>query len=329
MRRRTDERDARWRGSGLVSLALTLALLGGASGTGSCCDGTDAGGAGEATRAAASAATAPFLGPDDFEGEFEPRDGDAAWGGEAIYLGRVVFLHLARTEVAKVLPSGLQLAANESASLPDLHPVILLFGHQTETKLVYPFWTPEAGDDYNELILLVPFVQRLNHLRWHNYVVRMYLDNDDAIQIGNLYYGYFKQRAVLTEVAPTVTLSELDVTRSLQTVFEWTAQNPSGGFVPSTSAMATLDNYQDAIEIMSMPLLGTLFGTAYICSYWDWNLQNADVRSIKVTSRFLQPPRAGTASWVSQGPVASDEKFAFEIRGLVWQMAFPALPCSF
>lgn len=323
MRRRTDERDARWRGSGLVSLALTLALLGGASGTGSCCDGTDAGGAGEATRAAASAATAPFLGPDDFEGEFEPRDGDAAWGGEAIYLGRVVFLHLARTEVAKVLPSGLQLAANESASLPDLHPVILLFGHQTETKLVYPFWTPEAGDDYNELILLVPFVQRLNHLRWHNYVVRMYLDDDLAIQLGNDYYGLRKQKAVFEETA-----TRFAVTRDLIERFEF-LPTATGAWMSDPAAEASLANYPEMKQIAAMPVIGRPSWTEFICSYFEWDFAGTQVRAISGTSEFLQPFDNGMDAWVALGPVANVTDGAWQLENFRWRIAFPPFPCEF
>jgi len=160
----------------------------------------------------------------------------------------------------------------------------------------------------------------------------MYLDNAQAVQIGNLYYGYFKEMAVLSETASTSTLSELDVAQGSATVFKWTADTSSGSFVPSTSATGTLYNYQHAIRIMSMPLLGTVstvLGPIYTCSFWDWNLQNTEVRPVEVTSQFVQAPRSGTTSWVSQGPMVSDETFAFQVQGVVWQLAYPPLPCSF
>jgi hypothetical protein len=323
MRRATGERDARRRGRGLVSLGVTLALLSGASGTGSCCDGTSAIVAGEAAGVTASTATGLFLGPDDFEGDFEPRDGDAAWGGEAVYLGRVVFLHLTRAEVVKMLPNDLQLAAKKSTSQPDLHPVILLFGRQTQTKLVYPFWTPEAGDDYNELILLVPFVQRLNQQRWHNYVVRMYLDDDLAIQLGNDYYGLRKQKAAFEE-----TDTRFSVTRDLIERFAF-QPTETGAWMSDPDAEATLDNYPEMKQIAAMPVIGRPSWADYICSYFEWDFEGAQVRSISGTSEFLQPFDTGMDSWVALGPIANVTDGAWQLEEFRWRIAFPPFPCEF
>lgn len=274
-----------------------------------------------------------FLGLDDFEGSIDRPTSDTLYQGQSNYNGRLVFVNLPRTVVDDVLPPDLHLASNVSATDSDLHPIILLYGDQLLGA--YVLWggvTWPIGANYKELIMLIPFVQHDEGTKWHNYVVRMYLDNQPAVTAGNQHYGYFKELAALADAVLSPTASTLDVTQSALTVFKWTAEAISGGFLPSAIAMGTLDNYRHAIEIMKMPLLGTLttlFGTSYVCSYWDWNLQNAFVKPIKVTSEFVQPPRTGTTSWVSQGPVMTDEKSAFELAGLVWRMAFPASLCSF
>jgi hypothetical protein len=278
--------------------------------------------------------TPDFLDAGDFEGSYDTPVTNNVYRGQTDYDGYLVFANLPRTIVDDVLPTDLQLAPNVSSTYQNVHPIILLYGDQSNGTYVFPPYIPPVtlGTSYHEVVMLIPFVRQVGGTKWHNYVVRMYLDNLPAVQIGNQYYGYFKELAVLTETSTTATLSQLEVNQGPQTNFQWTAETPSGSFVSSASATGTLDNYKHAIDIMRMPLLGTLTTLllpTYVCSFWDWNLQNADVRPVEVTSQFVQPPRSGTTSWVGQGAIVSDEKFAFEIHGLVWQLAYPPVPCSF
>jgi hypothetical protein len=306
-----------------------LVLLGGASGADSCWNGdapptAAAGAAAPQTGAVAATSGAQgFLGPDDFDGDFKPRAFDTFWGGEAIYHGRVVFLHLPRSEVAKVLPSDLQLAPRKLPSEPAVHPVILLFGHQTETKLVLPIGTPQVGDDYNELILLVPFVQGLDKQRWHNYVVRMYLDDDVAIQLGNDYYGLQKKKAEFQE-----TPARLSVTRELVEYFAF-QPGAAGNWMSDATAQTTLANYAEMKEIAEMPVIGRPSWTSYICSYFEWSFANAEAGSLSGTSTFLQQFDAGMAGWVALGPVANVTDGAWQVRKIRWRMGYPPFLCEF
>ena len=268
--------------------------------------------------------TAEFLANDDFDGQFVRMPLDSPFGGGSVFEGRLVFSNLPRTVVDDVLPPDLKLANNKNPSFPNVHPVALLYGHQTATqwKLPLPWGTLDAGADYRELILIVPFVQRAGSQTWNNYVVRIYLDDPVAMAIGNVPYGYFKELATFSE-SDSGTVSTVNVVRGGLSVFQWTATALASTFDPHTVALTTLENYQEAIEIFDMPILGTTVA-GYVCSYWTWTLGAASVRPIDVQFKFQQPFRvSGMAEWVNQGALNSVEKGAFELKNVNWDMRYP------
>jgi hypothetical protein len=311
-------RGPRWRTR--IAVAAFLAL--GASGTDSCCNGDEP----STNVATESPTTATFLGPGDFEGDFEGQPSPVEFGGEAKYLGRVLFLNLARDTVDDVLPGELELAPNTSTTLPEHHPVILLFGHQTQTALVYPFWTPEIGSDYRELILMIPFVRKTGGQYWHNYVVRMYLEDFWATLLGNQHYGLQKIRANFSETATTfeVILESISMFTSKAT--------DNGSWTSDAEAETGLTNYTQMKKIIGMPVLGRLnevLGKPFICSYFEWNTQDAEVRSILGTARFVEPFVTGMLSWQELGEIASVSEGAWELRGLRWRIGYPPSVCKF
>jgi hypothetical protein len=275
--------------------------------------------------------TAAFLDVSDFDGGYQPLPWNPLFGGQSIYNGRIVFGNLPRTVVDDVLPPDLRLASNMTTEFPNEHPILLLFGHQTNTQWTFPWGPTNVGNDYRELILIIPFVQRVGGNRWHNYIVRIYLDNKPAELIGNWYYGYFKEMATLTEAvaAAAATLEVLHGMTGIK-MFQWRAVPASTPFVSSSYAVANLENYQDAMQILTMPILGTLeLGGAYVCSYWQWDLLSATVRPITVDLEFLEAFRVGMASWVALGPIKSLDQGAFEIQNIQWRMGYPPVSCTF
>jgi hypothetical protein len=300
---------------------VVLAVLMGTLGADSCCNGDST----PTTDSSESEKAASFLGPEDFEGSYEPREGDSEFGGEAKYQGRVVFLHLTRSTVAEVLPNALELAPNTSTELPEMHPVLLIFGHQTETRLVYPFWTPEVGEDYRELILIVPFVRKSGHQRWHNYVVRMYLEDFWATLLGNQHYGLKKIQANFAQ-----TSTSFEVVLESISMFEFGATS-SGARVDDDDAETTLLNYTQMKKIVGMPILGRLedmIGKPFICSYFEWYLEDAEVRPIEGTAQFLQPFVTGMLSWQALGEIGSVADGAWELTGLRWRIGYPPFGCE-
>ena len=154
------------------------------------------------------------------------------------------------------------------------------------------------------------------------------MDNEIAETLGNWPYGYFKQLAAFEEMQTGPT-HDLDVVRELAQMFEWQATG-SLASLPHAAAMSTLPNYEDAIEIMSMPLLGTLVETGqYVCSYWEWSLTAATAASSDVELKFVQPFRMGMGAWVAQGTVASVPSGAFALQGVAWKLRYPPIGCQF
>lgn len=268
----------------------------------------------------APAAASDFLDASDFAGSYENAEGDVILGGQSTYNGRLVFTNLSRTVVEGVLGENLRLAENISNS-KDRHPVVLMFGHQTDTAWVSPVggvWP--IGEDYQELIVMIPFVQIGDNLEWHNYVVRMYLDDVWAVFGGNLWFGYRKVLAQLTE---TVARDSLDVNVFSNDVFVANLSD-FGPWLTDDDAEDTLRNYRQVKEILGMPVLGTntTVGNVYVCSYFELSFGSAQVRTF--TSRHaFQPGFVGIDDWVALGEVTNVADGAFDVEGLIWRLGFP------
>jgi len=129
----------------------------------------------------------------EFQGKYMPGPLEhPRWGAHSTFDGELLFANLLREIVELVVPNELRLAKNTKA--PWLHPVALIQAHHADCWWDLPFVIPRDVDDtrapecildYQELILLIPFVQCAPDDRWHNYAVRMYLDNEYAIVVGN------------------------------------------------------------------------------------------------------------------------------------------------
>ncbi len=277
------------------------------------------------------AGTDEFLDAKDFYGSFDV-DSETlppTFGGKSRYNGRIVFANLPVDVVQTVLPNDLQLAPRITTQLPGMHPVLLMYGYQLDTAwlLTPPFGAVASHVDYKEIILLIPFVQsKTGSGKWHNYAVRMYLDADIPIWLGNIWYGYFKDKAAFTDPGTATPLSVLRDSDGVQ-MFSWTfttVETP----IPHSSAVFALENYTDALQIMSMPILGTLQPGQYNCAYWVWETQGATAKHIDVDFNFVNPFRpTGMNSWL--GAHKSVPKGAFEILGVNWELKFPPFACRF
>ena len=109
---------------------------------------------------AITAAATPFLGEADFEGQRIAAGSPVTEGGQATYNGLITFTNVPREMVANLLPAGFELAARATTGAPGLHPVVLLFGDQTDGAAVIGGNHAPTGVHYSELIFAVPFVQR-------------------------------------------------------------------------------------------------------------------------------------------------------------------------
>lgn len=257
-----------------------------------------------------------FLGPNDFDGSFEPQRADAKTGGQSTYHGKVVFTNIDQKIVANALPQGLRLAEKKISATPDLHPIVYLYGHQTKTKWVIRGKNIPVGQDYQELILLIPFVQLVDHENWHNYVVRMYLNDRAARDIGNKFFGYAKHDATFDETATEFTVlvdSRPTFHARIETLGPWQT---------STDAERTLPHYRDIQTIFEMPALGmkkVKKNPRFVCSYFEWKYDAAEIAPVQSQHWLLL-----------SGPLTSVPDGAIAIRNLEWRIKSPPLPpCEF
>lgn len=266
--------------------------------------------------------TAPFLGPRDFTGTYTPRRGLATTGGEATYHGNIVFMNLDRALVEAALPPDLRLAANSAA--PGLHPVIYLYGRPTNTRWIIADTPIAIGPNYQELMLLVPFVQTTTGTKWHNYVVRMYLDDLAAIAIGNLFFAYAKEWGISLEWGTEVS--------------EYSAGLPyfhadiqaTGPWEPSAQAEGTQPNYRAIQTILNMPVVGRNAAGNLVCSYFELTYDDATVAAVQSLHEFLQPFKPGMGGWVALGTLPSVPNGAIAVRDLNWRIRQPPPPpCRF
>lgn len=268
-------------------------------------------------------ATSVFLPPSDFDGDdnHRPPPVKPLGGGRAIFNGEMVFANVARTDAESLLPQGanLALAANQGTH-PDSHPVIQLHGKQTKTAWIIDGQQVPIGNDYGELMLLIPFVQIGASPQWHNFVVRMYLEDAGAVAIG-YYFGY-RKRLARVDIAPggcAVSLG-LNPFNPLQLTEVFTSSHQM-----NTSAQAKqLPNWADMRTIMAMPMLGMdeLTRIQY-CSYFELDFGKAIVEPIDSTQQYLPGfdpaiPMAATLS-VAEGAVT--------MQDVEWRIAYPALQC--
>lgn len=258
----------------------------------------------------------PFLGTADFAGDdtHRPSRPSSAGRGLATYRGQIFFTHLPRATVSGLLTPGLQLAQNLSA-FPGVHPVLQLQGLQTNTSWVLNGIAQGVGPHYTELILMVPFVQKGTSPQWHNFVVRMLLDDDGAIAVGNLHYGYAKARGTFEDARP----ASFGATVGGIPAF-WSGFQPTGPARPSPQAEVDIPNYTTLQAILDMPVIG-LFWTrlSYVCSSFDFDYSNATVAPIACEHRYLGAFTPGMPG----GTFASIPDGAVDVDGLVWRVEFP------
>jgi hypothetical protein len=224
--------------------------------------------------------------------------------------------------VEAVIPPELKLAQNSVA--PALHPVIFLFGHPVNTSWIIANTPILIGPNYQELMLLVPFVQEKTGTLWHNYVVRMYLDDPNAIWIGNVFFAYAKEPGTSQETGTEVS----EFAGSVQ-MFHANIQ-PSGPSQSSAQAETTIPNYQAIQTILSMPIVGRRASGELVCSYFELTYTSAMVTPVQSSHEFLQPFVSGMSGWTGLGTLSSVANGAVAVQDLNWRIRQPpAPPCRF
>ena len=268
-----------------------------------------------------------FPGPGDFAGMYEARSRDATEGAQSTYDGSIVVTLLHRSLVENVLPGGFRLAARTDGA--NEHLVILVIGHQRDPLALHNGATRRIPDahDYQEMILLVPFVLYGSGAQWHTFVVRMYLDDFGAIGIGNTVYAYAKDVADLTETGTRDHLTT-QVAPLLRGIYFGSDVMLTDRWRSAAAAEASMPRWRDLQTIFEMPVVG-VDELRHVCSYWEWDYSKVEVAPATSRHQFYHSFRDGMDDWVTLGPLTSALDGAVALRGLRWRLALPPPPCRF
>ncbi len=273
-----------------------------------------------------------FPGPGDFVGGYTPQPIATLNGLQSTYNGTAFVSMLDKTEVSKVLPSGFGLANKNAAS--DTHPVIFLIGDQREPSFLADgkVTTICQSCGYKEMILLIPFVVRYPDTQWHNYAVRMYLDDWSAVLGGNSIYGYAKQYAFLTKTELTG-VTKHDIHPVFGGLIFRSEVELTGPWVSVSQAAASVPRWADLEQIFKAPVLGqqpsdAFDPLAFICSYWEWDFTNAEVAPAASKHQIARKFRDGMENWVSGVLVPNPLDGAVSMRGIRWRLAEPPEGCK-
>jgi hypothetical protein len=207
-------------------------------------------------------------------------------------------------------------------------PVILTFGNQsnlnTEPALVHI-------DQYYELIMIIPFVNRQGSKLVHSTMPLLYLNNLEAILGGNLYYSFPKKYADIKWTPDqSASNSYYSIAGELQ---------PNSPFIEAsfTTNSKPLE-YGSVSKLLNvaLPVLNTDVGfqrnmLGYICYDYDTHLTDQSTMytpiqaSVKIHSSFL--PGVPVGSWDVDPLNANNLLGAFQVKTW-WTLSSPFNWCK-
>jgi hypothetical protein len=239
-----------------------------------------------------------------------------SFAAESTFNGHIAVFHWTREEVTRLLPPDLELAVNPLSG-PEVHPVALVFGDQTEGAWIVGGRRLPLGFAYQELALAIPFVRRRGGRYLHVHVPRMYSSYFPVVWNGNAQYGLGKRMGRMTIEGPFFVLTDGDGTLLLHAAVE-----PRGGWVPGPAC--GWPNFAAVREMIALPFVGRTARGIYTCSYFGWDFAGAQVRPVDCSVSFDAPIVDGlTSRWCYDTDMAS-----FEVRGMAWRLTWP-MACRF
>lgn len=258
----------------------------------------------------------PLLGRNAFPGPtIDVGASGATFAGEAAFEGCIAIAHWLRADVERLLPRDLELAANVSPDA-DVHPVVFVFGQQTQGAWIWGGLTLPIGLVYHEFLIGVPFVNRRDGRMLHTYIPRMYASNSSVVLDGNLRYGLSKELAEMRWWGSTFVLTTKQSTLLFHAVVESEGR--------STSTRGTTLAAGAVAQIFSLPILGRMGAGHYVCSYFGWDLAPASVRSAAAYLSIDAPLVGGLEPRVFHAAAGG----AITVRNMKWQLSWP-VPCRF
>jgi hypothetical protein len=240
------------------------------------------------------------------------RHAGTPWSGQATFTGRLCVVGRPRDVVAGMLPPALVLVPDACAD-PEQHPLLFAFGDQADGTLIVGGRPLSLGIGYAEFALLIPFVRHRQSAIPHVFVARMCSAYFPATWHGNAHYGFAKTTARMRTDGPLFVLSDDDDRLLLHAATE-----PRGPWEEATTAPhPNLDAVRRLFT--HLPVFGRRSDGSLLCSRFDWDFADAEVRPASGWVSVDGPLVAGFTPGLC--PVVPGG--AFEVRGMRWRLSWP------
>lgn len=236
--------------------------------------------------------------------------------GEARFDGGLACVNWPRDEVARLLPSELTPADNQSAA-PDIHPVLFMFGGLRKTSIIVGDAAIPTGVDYAEFLMAVPYVRHRHGRYLHTYMARMFSGVPTSVFVGNFHYGFNKSLACMGWEGPVFTVISAT----------WWQRQAHAGLSAGLdvgAARATLANLSSMNAALSLPILGRRIDGSYVTSYFEFDLDAGQVEPRAAWIALDVPIVAGlTPRRCFSAPAGS-----MRLSNVMWRLSWP-LRCQF
>jgi hypothetical protein len=241
----------------------------------------------------------------------DPRLPARAFVGEARFDGFFVEGMLPRDRATSCLPPGFALAEQPYGRPSPFHPLIFIFGRQSETVVRFGGTRWPTGFRYLEAVLMLPFVRRSGSSELHSYLPRIYAGDRWATWSGNVFYGYNKLIASLCWISDTLAVSTprtgVALEAKVEGVSDWEPAGAAGAF-------ATLKSFAD------LPVAGRRADGSIVTSWFDWDVSAASLRSVRAAVSLSASVAPGLEACECNGI----EGRSFEVSDLRWRVSWPS-----
>ncbi|MBK7974197.1 MAG: hypothetical protein IPK07_13270 [Deltaproteobacteria bacterium] len=232
--------------------------------------------------------------------------------GQAVFHGCIVTLSWPRAWAERLLPDGLALATPGGSDRPPNHPVVAIFGEQTQGATVFGGVPLPMNIRYPEFAIAIPFVQRPGSHRIQTFVPAMGSGYFPAIWHGNQFYGFSKARITIERRGSLVWMSGptggLWMHAAVAAETRWSRRRELEG--------TALDEIEAALRL---PILGQRADGSLVQSWWDLAFRHSLVRVCSAWVAFEKAFVAGLPVGVHQ----AEPLHSVEVRGMLWQLSWP------
>lgn len=255
---------------------------------------------------------AEVLGPTRLSAPFRSREiAGVAFAGRALYDGCIAISRWPRSVVETFLPPELELVPVAEGSTEE-HPVIVIFGQQRETALIFGGVVMPVGRDYDEFGITVPFVRVRSSGALSTYVPTMYASYFSATWVGTHLFGLGKRIASEQSDGP------LSV---------WTDENGRAVFhaivEPCSSGSETVGCEPSDLEtlrrVATLPVVGQRHDGRWMGCYFDWDFSGARSKAVRCSMSIDEELRAG----VPERTFVGEPGATIWVEGMVWRLSWP------